>query len=99
MSKLKEVENKVYEVLKTDPMARKDDFRLILQVFKKYEPDIAISNFANVMLGHNTLGLPAFESITRARRKIQATFPWLKDEDVADFRAIQEEEYKNYARN
>jgi hypothetical protein len=50
------------------------------------------------MQHHKFYNLPAFESITRARRKLQALYPTLKDNVVAELREEKEEEFKIYAR-
>lgn len=38
------------------------------------------------------------ESITRARRKVQADSPELKDGTVMELRAAREEEFREYAK-
>lgn len=39
----------------------------------------------------------SFESITRARRKVQRKYPNLKDTDTAEFREAEQENYVEYA--
>ena len=63
------VKDVVYNVLKDDPKTRSNDKWLIIEVLRKM-------NF-NVYIPYDKLDdMPAFESITRCRRKIQETqFP------------------------
>ena len=78
MNKLYKVEDIVYQVLKEVPEARKDDFVLVAEVYNKINPEIKYLKFSEVMLAHKELGLPYFESISRARRRLQNIFEELR---------------------
>lgn len=92
------VEEKVIEVLQRYPVTRNDDWKLIAYVFNEICPDTQYYKFNAVMLGHKELGLPAIESITRARRKAQETRPELRAEkEVWEQRMERQEEFKLYA--
>lgn len=90
------LENIVYTVLLKNKQARKDDFILILEVIREYCPVLLEYKFEIVFLEHKELGLPSFESITRARRKLQKLYPFLLDNETKKKREEIEKEYKNY---
>ena len=90
------LENVVYKVLLNNKKARKDDFILILEVIREYCPVLLEYKFEIVFLEHKELGLPSFESITRARRNLQKLYPFLLDNETKKKREELEKEYKNY---
>lgn len=97
MAKIAKVEPLVYNALVDNPATRKDDFLLLLEVYKNFLPsDVSLKGaFAH----HITLGLPSYVSIPRIRRKLQKKYPELVDDKTAEVRAEEETEYKNYALN
>lgn len=86
---LKEVVKCVTEELRTNYSARTNDNELILGV----DTNIPFSE-----LIHSGNLPTSFESITRARRKVQAQNPMLKDKPTADLRQEQEEVYRKFAK-
>lgn len=99
MNKLYKVEDIVYQVLKEVPEARKDDFVLVAEVYNRIQPLINNVSFNRVMLAHKELGLPYFESISRARRRLQSIFEELRpDQEVQDARLEEQLVYREYAR-
>lgn len=87
---------KVERILRTKPQTRNDDFLLINEVYKEYISTQSMS-FDLLSRMHRELELPPFESITRARRKIQKENEDLKACDVVELaRTIQEEKYRDY---
>ena len=90
------LENIVYTVLLKNKQARKDDFILILEVIREYCPVLLEYKLEIFFLEHKELGLPSFESITRARRKLQKLYPSLLDNETKKKREELEKEYKNY---
>lgn len=96
-AKLKNLEKVVKEILENDELARKDDCYLILEVIRRIFPFEVGKTFADVMFNAKSKGI-SFESITRARRKIQRKYPELKDEETAEIRNIEQEEYREYAK-
>ena len=99
MSKVKIIEPLVRSVLEEDPEARNDDFRLIAEVYYRLNQEIGRLSFNIVMLGHKELKLPSVESITRARRKLQAEYEYLKaDKETEILRTNEEEEFRRYAK-
>ena len=99
MNKLYKVEDIVYQVLKEVPEARKDDFVLVAEVYNRIQPLINNVSFNRVMLAHKELGLPYFESISRARRRLQSIFEELRpDQEVQDARLEEQLVYREYSR-
>ena len=99
MNKLYKVEDIVYQVLKEVPEARKDDFVLVAEVYNRIQPLIFNVPFNQVMLAHKELGLPYFESISRARRRLQSIFEELRpSQEVQEARLEEQLIYREYAR-
>ncbi len=96
MAKLNRIKNIVLRVLTEHEEARKDDFILLRYVLDELGVP---SNFDMRTMLHNHVifGLPSFESITRARRRVQAENPELKDEKAVEIRAAEEKEYREFA--
>lgn len=99
--KLDKVENIVKRVLEFYEDARNDDFVLIYRVYKEINENIVIREpFYYVMLNHKDYKFPAFEGISRARRKLQAEYEELRaNKTIKKIRKQQEEEYKEYSRS
>ena len=97
--KLKRIEETVREVLENSLRARNDNYVLVLEVFEKLGVPVG-NNFKEIMLEHKKYGLPGFESVVRARRKVVEEHPELQsNEKIKEFRKMQEEEYFEYALN
>lgn len=97
---LEKIESIVKYVLINYEDTRNDDFVLVYRVYKEINEDLVIRElFCEVMLNHYLYNLPAIESITRARRKLQAKYEELKpSEKVKKARIEKEEEYIEYSR-
>ena len=99
MAQLKTTESIVLEVLEKVPAARKDDYVLIYNVLMKMNKlDLLETPFYKVLLNHNDLGMPSWETITRCRRKVQEKRIDLIDEQKARYRNKEQEDYIGYAR-
>lgn len=97
MERIKNVQPLVFSALVYNPATRKDDFLLVLDVYKNIiNPDTGLE-FA--FTNHKALGLPSFASIIRIRRKLQREYPELANAGTVAMRAGAEEDYKNYALN
>lgn len=97
-NKLYKLETIVRKVLEEYPDTRCDDFILIFRVYKEInEAAVLRELFCYTMLNHKEYRLPAFESITRARRKIQKLYPELVDKKTEEIRINETAEYINYA--
>lgn len=95
--KLKKLEKTVEEILRDDELARRDDCYLILEVIRMWYPREISRKFEEVMFGAKSKGI-SFESITRARRKIQKKIPELKDSEIAQIRNAEQKEYIEFSR-
>ena len=95
--KLRNLEKVVEKILRKSELAREDDCYLILEVVREMFPFEAGKTFAQVMFGAKSKGI-SFESITRCRRKIQKKYPELRDNEVAEIRNEEQEEYKKFAK-
>lgn len=96
MSRIAKIEPLVHKALIDKPVTREDDFKLVLEIYKEFLPKGAM--FEVALEYHEVLGLPSFGSITRARRKLQAKHPELKNETAVEIRAKEETEYRAYAK-
>lgn len=89
----------VLGILEEDRNARNSDGYLYHEVCKKVNPDILGATFGRVLTGFKAYGVPAYESVGRARRLIQAQRPDLRADDaVSDFRYENEIRYEEYSR-
>lgn len=95
MARIKNVQPLVYNALVDNPETRTDDFILVLEVLKNFvTPEMRLET---VLEHHIELGIPSFASILRSRRKLQRKYPELVNETVAEIRAKEEKDYKEYA--
>ena len=97
MQKLIKVEEVVEQKLRQDKYSRNNDIYLILKYITKVYPYEVGKRFEEAMTNVSKKGL-SFESITRARRKIQNKYPELKNDKVANFRDKKQKEYIAYSR-
>lgn len=68
----------VETVLREHADAKDDDFRLYGWVCKKMCPEVMDMAFKEVLWKSGRLGLPSYETVTRARRKAQELHPELR---------------------
>ncbi|MBQ5655951.1 MAG: hypothetical protein IIV14_00770 [Bacteroidaceae bacterium] len=103
MTELKKTTKIVKAILEEDKQARNSDSFLYLRVLEH----IATAKELNLycipvplfLKNMKEYGFPPFESVRRARQKIQQTIPELKGCDaVVEQRLVNEEKYKAYAR-
>ena len=101
MSNLKNTTALVKWILERDKKARNSDSYLYMLVLERVSP-VSLSSGMTVLyfLDHmKELGAPPFESVRRARQKLQRKYPDLAPcEAVADARAVNELEYRAYAK-
>lgn len=78
MNQTKTVETRVLEILRACPRARYDDMVLILHYYNRYGTIRAGElPLETVIYNYKALKLPCFETIRRARQRVQALFPEL----------------------
>lgn len=76
MNQLQTVESKVLEILKKDKDSRYSDMTLCLRYYAEYGGiSLVRQPFHEVMLQYFAYDLPCFESIRRARQRVQSCFP------------------------
>ena len=97
MQKLMKVEEIVEQILRKDEYARNNDVYLILKYVSRVYPYEIGKKFEEVMTNVSKKGF-SFESITRARRKIQNKYPELKNNKIANFRDKKQKDYIAYSR-
>lgn len=96
---MKKYDKLVEKALIEYPITRKDDFILYATVIHYIEPNIVHQPIGVVLKAHKELGIPSFETITRARRKIQEENIELCDEETKEKRKQRELEFrKEYGR-
>ena len=103
MLDLKNTTALVKSILEQDKQCRNSDSYLYLKVLsvvgKQKGIDIEKMPVPYFLLNLHGAGLPPFESVRRARQKIQAAYPELAAcEAVEGFRAENEAEFMAYAR-
>lgn len=78
MNQLRTVDSKVLEILKEDKTARCDDMKLILEYYNRYSYlRVGELPLEDIVYNYKGYGLPCFESIRRARQRVQSLFPEL----------------------
>ena len=96
MSRVRDVEPKVATILEAFPHTRDSDKLLVLNVYNAFYNVGVNDGFAAVMMRTD---LPSFESIRRARQKLQAKYPELRATDkVEAIRSAEQEDYRKYAK-
>ena len=96
---LKTVEARVYNLLFENSKLRGDDYLLYCAYLNRYTPRLLDQPLHEALTKHFERGLPSFEGVTRARRKVQRKYPELSSERAAKGRAEQEAAYIEYARS
>ena len=77
MERLKTVESRVLSTLKDCPRARFDDMILIMHYYNRYANFLRAGElpFSDLAFNYKSYGLPCFETIRRARQRVQSLFP------------------------
>lgn len=103
ITKLYKTTDLVKEILMKNKQARNSDTHLYLQVIYKVGMlkgiDVNAMPVTEFLMKRNKLGFPCYESVSRARRKLQAEYSELAGTDeVEEQKVINERVYKEYAR-
>lgn len=78
MNQSKTVESRVLEILKDCPRSRYDDMLLILHYYNSYSyMRVGELPLEDIVFNYKLYGLPCFETIRRARQRVQSVFPEL----------------------
>ena len=106
MKRLCEITKLVKTILEEKPETRDNDNLLWLESVRTVVRDFKYGNkmteltFAYVLKNIHSLGLPSFESCSRARRKLQEKYPELRGTEYAKRKRTEREKvYREYARN
>ena len=100
MNKIRETSSIVKDILENCPDARNSDDLLYVNVCKQISPMVCNQPFQTVLLMRNEFGLPPFESVRRARQKLQAAYPDLCGSDEVEAqRIVNEGIVRDYARS
>jgi len=87
MTDITSMQSKVKDILEMYPSTRSNDHELYILFFEnEFNSPFTKESFLKFM--------QSFESVSRARRKVQENFPELKDEDTAKIRSEMEEIYR-----
>ena len=95
---MKDYYNKVKTMLIEVPEERDDDMLLYARFCYKYGYVFPSDNFMSVMCNAKKNNIPSFESVTRARRKVQEKCPELVG-TKRKIRKAEEEVYREYYSN
>ena len=99
MNKLKSIKALVKSILEAKKDTRNSDMLLYLEIAKIKNPQVLNQTFGGVLLWLDKYNLPPFESVRRARQKVQAECPWLAScEEVQNYRAENEATFREFAR-
>lgn len=102
MSKSKELKTItaiVKDILVNDPQSRNSDEYLYYKVCQKVGGRFVTLPFWQVVVNRKKYGLPSYETVGRARRKLQETHPELAGNSTVEaHRMLNEEVFKDYAR-
>lgn len=90
----------IKDILEEEPFARVDDMYLYYCYCKKKKYPLSQKEFEKVFISRdfrNKYDIKPFASVDRARRKLQAKYPRLKNERTSIKRQEQQSVYKEYA--
>lgn len=97
--KIDNVENLVKQALIKNKSAREDDHLLYIEVVYIIDPGLVNVNFMMNFKNARQLGLPPFESVSRARRKLQEKYPELRaTSKVENARKEKQMEFEEYSK-
>ena len=98
MLNLRTTNDIVRMILLRMPATRNSDNILYCEVCNQINPMVKNMNFEYVMRNRKELGIPGFETVRRARQKLQAEHQELAaNNEVSMIRSDLEREYRNYA--
>lgn len=99
MNKIKCVEDTVLAVLKRNKKARCDDFILYGSVLKEIGVDLQQTSLYDFLATAKSSGMPSFETVTRARRKLCEQYPELVDVVTQEARDLKKESFIEYSKS
>ena len=91
--------DKVEKLLRKYPELRDDDLYLFATVCYNTNKNIWYMPFGKVIKHHKELKLPSYESVTRARRKLQESIPELRGKRYTERQRAEREYRETYRRH
>lgn len=88
----------VEKIMREHPEARDDDFKLYGWACKESDARVMSLSFSQVLWNSSKLNIPAYESVTRARRKLQELHPELRGKNYQARQERQSEYITKYGR-
>ena len=99
MRDLFKIADVVKDILQNDENARKNDKYLYYAVCKQLNENVLDQKLGDVLLTFSKQDLPRYESVGRARRKLQAQFPELRPaQEIERGRYERSIDYQKFAR-
>jgi len=99
MKELLNIEHSVRNILTLHPYTRNSDDALYLEICLQANAIACNMSFKDVMAHRKDFGLPKFESVRRARQKMQSQYEELRAvTEVENGRMEEYEVYKEYAK-
>lgn len=96
---LNKTKDLVKSVLESKPATRNSDDVLYIEVCKTINPLYVDLPFWKILQSRKSYGFPPYESVRRARQKLQSDYPELAaNENVEAQRAINEDKYRAFAK-
>ena len=89
----------VEKIMREHPEARDDDFKLYGWACKESDARVMTLSFSQVLWNSAKLNIPAYESVTRARRKLQELHPELRGKKYQERQKRQSEYIEKYGRS
>lgn len=88
----------VEKIMREHSEARDDDFKLYGWACKESDARVMSLSFSQVLWNASKLNIPSYESVTRARRKLQELHPELRGKKYQARQSKQSEYISNYGR-
>lgn len=88
----------VEKIMREHPEARDDDFKLYGWACKESDVRVMQLTFTQVLWNASKLNIPSYESVTRARRKLQEQHPELRGKKYQTRQSKQSEYISKYGR-
>lgn len=99
MNELLKLADIVERILEENEDARNSDWSLYYAVCKFVNPSVVNAKFGTALKSHEAYGIPPFESVTRARRKVVETHPELiGTEEVEGGRWSYQKVFRQFAK-
>ena len=95
---MKDYKTVVEKVLRKHPETKDDDQKLFVWVCYYERPELLSESFSTVFWNHAENGLPSYDTITRARQKLQHDKPELRGKAYQKRMAKQTEYKENFGR-